>query len=67
MAEIFVKVPENQVSFVLDLLKKLGYTVANDQDIEVPDWHKEVIRKRIKNSNKDSFVDRNTVKKSIRI
>lgn len=50
MAEIFVKVPENQVSFVLDLLKKLGYAVANDQDIEVPDWHKEIIRKRVKNT-----------------
>ena len=67
MAEIFVKVPDNQVSFVLDLLKKLGYSVANDQDIEVPDWHKEIIRKRVENRAQDNFVDRNTVKKSIRL
>lgn len=66
MAEIFVKVPDNQVLFVLDLLKKLGYAVANDQDFEVPDWHKDIIRQRVKKTSKDNFVDLKTVKKSVR-
>lgn len=49
MKEIILKVPEQKVDFVLELICQLGLEVSSEQ-MEIPEKHKEIVRKRIQKS-----------------
>jgi hypothetical protein len=54
MAEVVVKVPDNQVSFFMDLLKKLGY--ASDSEApKVEQWHIDIVEKRMQKYKKKPY------------
>lgn len=51
MKEITLKIPDQKVDFVMELIKQLGLeiTIAS----EIPEEHKTVVRERINKSNKN--------------
>jgi len=49
MKEIILKVPEQKVDFVLELIEQLGLEVSIEQ-IEIPEEHKTIVRNRIQKS-----------------
>ena len=51
MKEITLRVPDHKVEFVMQLIEQLGLDVSDQPDI--PEEHKEIVRKRILKSNKD--------------
>lgn len=68
MKEIILKVPDQKVDFVLELVKQLGLEVESDA-IEIPEEHKEIVRERIKKSkeNPDRLLDWNQVENSFKL
>lgn len=52
--DVSVKVPENQLGFFLDLLKKLGYA-ANDGKTKFHQWQIDLIDKRMKEYNDNPY------------
>jgi len=54
MREIILKVPEAKFRFVKELIQNLGIEMA--EGIEIPEAHKEIVRKRISDSNASSLV-----------
>ena len=65
MKEIILKVPDQKVDFVLELVKQLGLEVETDQ-IEIPEDHKNIVRERMSKSKEDPerLLDWNEVKNS---
>ncbi len=49
--KITLDIPESKYAFFMELIKNLGF-VSTD-NIIVPEWQKEEVRKRIKNSDKN--------------
>lgn len=55
---------------IIDLIKQLPQKEQNkivsllqqQDDFEVPQWHKEIVRERIKNSKEKELLDWNTIK-----
>ena len=58
MKEIILKVPDQKVDFVLELVKQLGLEVESEE-IEIPEEHKNMVRERISKSqeNPDRLLD----------
>ena len=54
MREIILKVPEAKFRFVKELIQNPGIEMA--ERIEIPEAHKEIVRKRISDSNASSLV-----------
>lgn len=46
--KITLTVKENKASLLLAFLKTLGYVkIEEEQELYIPEWHKELVRKRI--------------------
>jgi hypothetical protein len=58
MKEITLKIPDQKVDFILELIEQLGLEVSS-QDLEIPDKHKVIVRERIQKSkaNPDRLLD----------
>ena len=58
MKEIILKVPDQKVDFVLELVKQLGLEVESEE-IEIPEEHKNIVREQISKSqeNPDRLLD----------
>jgi hypothetical protein len=54
MAEVVVNVPDNQISFFMDLLKKLGYT-TDAKAPKVEQWHVDLVEKRMQKYKKKPY------------
>lgn len=50
----FIKENKNNLSFVAKV--KDIVTSKNDDSFDIPEWHKEVVRERIKNSNLQDYI-----------
>lgn len=50
----FIKENKNNLSFVAKV--KDIVTSKNDDSFDIPEWHKEVVRERIKNSNPQDYI-----------
>ncbi|WP_340103384.1 addiction module protein [Rhodohalobacter sp. 8-1] len=68
MKEIILKVPDQKVDFVLELVKQLGLEVESEE-IEIPEEHKNIVRERISKSqeNPDRLLDWNNVKGGFKV
>jgi hypothetical protein len=51
MKEITIKIPEKKLSFFMELVRNLGFEVK--KEVEIPEEHKDIVKKRIKKSNDD--------------
>jgi hypothetical protein len=68
MAAVFVELPDNQLSFFLDLVTKLGYKIAESEDeMNIPEWHKEVVKDRLLNLQKEDLKNWDEIKNSFNL
>ncbi len=61
----------NKANVLLEFLKSLNYInsikqVEEDQNFEVPEWHKKIVLDRIKTSTPQSFKPWSEVKKQLK-
>ncbi len=67
MKEITIKVPESQYDFFLQLMKKLGFNRASEQDFILTDAHKKILDDALKDmeDNPGDEKDWNSIKKNL--
>lgn len=65
MKEIILKVPDQKVDFVLQLIEQLGLEASTELQ-KIPEEHKAIVRERIKltNENPERLLDWDEVKDS---
>ena len=68
MKEIILKVPDQKVEFVMELVKQLGLEVETE-DVVIPEDHKAIVRERISKSNEnpDRLLNWNDVESEFKI
>lgn len=64
MKVLSVKIPDGQIRFFKDLVKRLGFEFVEDPDI--PEEHKAIVRQRIASSSKDDLIPWDDARKSLR-
>ena len=63
MHEITLKVPDQKLSFFMELVKNLGFEVTDE--FEIPEFQKEIVRERIRNSKVENLVSWEDAKKQL--
>jgi hypothetical protein len=53
MKQVTLHIPENKYPFFLELLKNFDYVKVEENDMEIPEEHKNIVRQRIKASEAD--------------
>jgi hypothetical protein len=53
MKYITLRIPENKYSFFMELLKNFDYVKVEENDMEIPEEHKIIVRQRTKASKDD--------------
>lgn len=66
MARIVVNVPEEKLSEFNQAMNKMGFQ-PKEEDFVVPEWHKEIVRKRIRNTKEEDYIPWEEVKKELDI
>lgn len=68
MKEVKLKIPEEKFEFFRELVHELGFefTEEAEEQPEIPEEHKAIVRERIKNANPDDFVPWEEVRKKLR-
>ncbi len=68
MKEIILRIPDQKVDFVLELIKQLGLEVSSEE-LEIPEEHKAIVRERIKKSkaNPERLLNWDQVKDNFRL
>ena len=51
MTQVKINVPDDKYSFFVELMENLGFEL--DEDIDIPEEHKEIVRERIQLSKND--------------
>lgn len=51
MKEVILKLPENRLTFFMELVEQLGFEVAGE--LEISEEHKAIVRDRIKKSDQN--------------
>ncbi len=66
MKEVTLKIPDKKLGFFMELIKQLGFEVA--EKVEIPEEHKAIVRERIKKSdqNPDRLLDWDQVQDNFR-
>ncbi|MEX0608699.1 MAG: hypothetical protein WD016_10110 [Balneolaceae bacterium] len=54
MKEIVLKIPDEKVDFILELIEQLGLETSDD--LNIPEEHKEIIRERVRTSNSEDLI-----------
>jgi hypothetical protein len=55
MKEIILKIPDQKVDSVLELIEQLGLEVSSE-DMDIPEEHKATVRERIKTAKPEDMV-----------
>lgn len=68
MKEIILKVPDQKVEFVLELIEHLGLEASSEM-MKIPEEHKAIVRERIEKSkvNPERLLNWDQVKDSFRL
>jgi hypothetical protein len=53
MRQVLLEIPDKKYNFIMELLKSFKYLKVEDNNISVPEEHKDIVRQRIKASNED--------------
>ncbi len=65
MKKVTLHIPDHKYLFFMELLQNLGFDKS--EDIEVPEWQKEVVRNRIKNTNPEEYLSWEEVENQLKI
>ena len=66
MKKIVVNVPEHNLDAFLQLMASNEFKVV-EEDFIVPEWHKEIVRERIRNNKDSDYIPWEQVKKNLGI
>mgnify|MGYP001610655449 FL=1 len=66
MKRIIVNVPDQKLDDFMKLMDSNGYNSV-PEDFEIPEWHKEIVRERIKNNRDSDYIPWEQVKKNLGI
>lgn len=64
MKVLSVKIPDGQIRFFKDLIKRLGFEFVEEPTI--PEEHKAIVRQRMKSYSKDDLIPWDIARKSLR-
>lgn len=53
MKQVILEIPDNKYNFIMELLKSFKYLKVEDNNISIPEKHKNIVRQRIKASEAD--------------
>jgi Putative addiction module component len=64
---ITINIEHNHADFLLELLKSLEYVTIETEEEDIPEWHKEMLKKRIKayEENPQDVIEWAEVKKKL--
>lgn len=54
MKEVTLKIPDNKLSFFMELIKQLGFEVT--QEVEIPEEQKKIVRERISSAKPEDMI-----------
>lgn len=63
MKEITLKIPDDKLNFFMELIKQLGLEAK--QQVEIPEEHKDIVRKRINSSKPEDMIPWKDAKKQL--
>jgi len=67
MKQVTVNIPEGKMNSFLELVKGLGGSEAKTaDDMVIPEWEKQIVRDRIKNSKQEDYLDWDSMEKEIK-
>ncbi len=53
MKQVVLNIPDNKYSDLIELLKNVEYVTIAEDDLEISEEHKSIVRQRIKSSEAD--------------
>jgi hypothetical protein len=64
---ITINIEHNHADFLLELLKSLEYVTIETEEEDIPEWHKEMLKERIKSfeENPQDVIEWAEVKKKL--
>jgi hypothetical protein len=66
--KVTLDIDDSKAAFLLELLSSLDYvTIDTDTQFEVPEWHKEIVRQRIKDATPNDYITWDEMKKKIKL
>ncbi len=66
--KVTLNIDDSKAAFLLELLGSLDYvTIDTDEQMEVPEWHKEIVRQRIKDAKPEDYITWDEMKKKIKL
>lgn len=65
MTQITLNIPDNKLEFFLEVFQQFGLEVSDDA-IVVPEWHKEEVRRRIKETNPEDYIPWEEARKQLK-
>jgi hypothetical protein len=63
MKEVTLKIPENKVSFFMELVKQLGLEVT--EEVDISEEHKSIVRERIRTAKAEEMVSWKEARKQL--
>lgn len=65
MRRVVVNVPEDKLTEFDLAMKTLGFKTT-EEDITVPEWHKEIVRERIRTTREEDYIPWEEVQRKFR-
>lgn len=65
MSTITIELLNDKAIHLLQDLELLNIIRISNNDIDVPDWHKDIVRERIKNAKPEDLVDWESLEKKL--
>lgn len=68
MKHISIAVPDSKFKFFIELIRSLGFVkIEEEQELYIPEAHKQLVRDRIKNSKPEDFKNWDEIKNSFKL
>ena len=64
MKEVLLKIPDKKYHFFMELIKQLGFEVA--EEVEIPEGHKAIVRERLRTARPEELVTWKDARKQFR-
>lgn len=64
MARIVVNVPDEKLAEFNKIMNTMGFK-SKEEDFIIPEWHKEIVRERIRNARDEDYIPWEEVKKRL--
>jgi hypothetical protein len=56
MKQVTINIPENMYSFFMELVQKLGLEKVENETVEVPDWQKTEVIRRMESTSPEEYL-----------